>query len=174
MKPANHDEPGLRAVVALGSNLGDSVALLREAMLRLGEMSLCPLVSSSLWRTSPVDCPPGAPPFVNGVALLSPQHAETPETLLDRLQALEREFGRKPKTVLNEARPLDLDLILWGDEIRETERLSLPHPRALQRQFVLRPLAEIAPDLVFPGGAKTVAALLEDLSTDEVLVRVEA
>jgi 2-amino-4-hydroxy-6-hydroxymethyldihydropteridine diphosphokinase len=95
------------------------------------------------------------------------------ETSPRRLQGLEREFGRRPKSVLNEARPLDLDLIVWGDEIRETARLTLPHPRALQREFVLRPLAQIAPDLMFPGIGKTVASLLENLSTGEALERLD-
>jgi 2-amino-4-hydroxy-6-hydroxymethyldihydropteridine diphosphokinase len=173
MNPSDHQEAAPRVVVALGSNLGDSVALLRKAMLRLGAWSEGRPDCSSLWRTSPVDCPPGSPPFVNGVVLLRPLRGETPETMLDRLQGLEREFGRRPKSVLNEARPLDLDLIVWGDEIRETARLTLPHPRALQREFVLRPLAQIAPDLMFPRIGKTVASLLENLSTGEALERLD-
>jgi 2-amino-4-hydroxy-6-hydroxymethyldihydropteridine diphosphokinase len=162
----------LRVVIALGSNLGDSVGLLRDAVARLGKWSATPVICSSLWRTSPVDCPPGSPPFVNCVAMIAPLARETPENLLGRLQELERAFGRRPKVIVNEARPLDLDLILWGDEVRAMEHLTLPHPRALSRQFVLRPLVEIAPELVFPGRSETVADLLEGLRTDEVLVRV--
>jgi 2-amino-4-hydroxy-6-hydroxymethyldihydropteridine diphosphokinase len=161
-----------RVVIALGSNLGDSSRLLRDAVARLRMWSAAPLLSSSLWRTSPVDCPPGSPPFVNCVVMMAPLVGETPETLLGRLQELEREFGRRPKWVVNEARPLDLDLILWGAEVRSTAYLTLPHPRALCRQFVLRPLAEIAPEMVFPGRPETVAGLLGLLRTDEVLVRM--
>ena len=158
--------------VALGSNLGDSISVLVEAMERLEAFSAGPVRRSSFWGTSPVDCPPGSPPFVNAVVALTPVAGETPETLLGKLQALEREFGRRPKKVLNEPRPLDLDIIAWGNETRSTPALTLPHPRAAQRQFVLRPLAEIAPDLVLPGGVNSVAALLAELRTDEVIRRL--
>jgi len=151
------------AFVALGSNLGDSVALVQEALDRLQECSDEPVVRSSLWQTLPVDCPPGSPQFVNAVAGLQPREGETPESLLDRLQQLEREFGRRPKVVSNEPRPLDLDLLAFGAERRLTARLVLPHPRARLRRFVLAPWAEIAPDLVIPDQSRTVADLLADL-----------
>ncbi len=156
--------------VALGSNLGDSQRVLREAMQQLQAFSRQPLVQSSLWQTSPVDCPPGSPPFVNAVIALVPGERETPESLLTKLQAMEKEFGRQPKKVLNEPRPLDLDLIAFGRETRNTPELTLPHPRAHLRRFVLQPLSEIAPDLVLPGRTQTVAELLRALATAEVLV----
>ncbi len=131
------------------------------------------MLRSSLWRSTPVDCPPGSPQFLNAVVAWTLPRVGTPEGLLESLQALEREFGRRPKLVLNEARPLDLDLILWGDEVRSTERLVLPHPRAHVRQFVLRPLAEILPSLQLPGRQETVASLLLILRSDEALERVE-
>ena len=124
------------------------------------------MLKSSLWETTPVDCPPGSPVFVNAVAGLLPRRGETPESLLAKLQGLEREFGRRPKKVLNEARPLDLDLLAFGGEQRATEELTLPHPRAHQRRFVLQPLSEIAPDLILPGQSKSVAELLERLPPD--------
>jgi 2-amino-4-hydroxy-6-hydroxymethyldihydropteridine diphosphokinase len=160
------------AVVALGSNLGDSAALLHEAMMRLEKLSARPLVRSSLWRTTPVDCPPGSLPFVNAVVMLEPLQHETPESFLTKLQELEKEFGRRPKKVLNEPRPLDLDLIAWGAETRATPFLILPHPRATQRQFVLRPLAEIASELVLPGQTQTVASLFAELKSDETVSRL--
>jgi 2-amino-4-hydroxy-6-hydroxymethyldihydropteridine diphosphokinase len=95
-----------------------------------------------------------------------PLPAEMPETLLDKLQTLEREFGRRPKQVHNEPRPLDLDLIAFGCETRCTDRLRLPHPRAHLRRFVLGPLVEIVPDLVLPGQTVTVAGLLGRLGSD--------
>lgn len=159
--------------VALGSNLGDSISILVETMKRLEALSAGPVRRSSIWSTSPVDCPPGSPPFVNAVVALTPRAGETPESLLIELQEMEHEFGRVPKKVLNEPRPLDLDLIVFGTETRNTPLLVLPHPRASQRQFVLRPLAEIAPELVLPGKAMTVAALLSGLTTDEVIARIE-
>ena len=109
-----------------------------------------------------MDCPPGSPPFVNAVVAFWPRTGETPESLLSKLQQIEVSFGRQPKKVMNEPRPLDLDLIAFGNEMRSTPALTLPHPRAHQRQFVLEPLSEIAPDLVLPGQTKTVAELVKD------------
>ena len=149
--------------IALGSNLGNSVAVIEEAMARLEALSLTPARRSSLWRTSPVDCPPGSSDFVNAIVQIVPGPGETPESLLERLQNLEREFGRKPKTVLNEARPLDLDIISFGREVRTGERLILPHPRAHLRRFVLAPMSEITPDFIFPGQNRTVRDLLSAL-----------
>lgn len=153
-------------VIALGANLGDPVGQLRAAFDRLDELAAAPVRRSSVWESTPVDCPPGSPSFANAVALLQPRPAATPETLLAQLQALEREFGRQPKTVLNEARALDLDLIAWGGETRSTPALILPHPRAHRREFVLRPLAELVPAWLFPGQSRTVAELLAGLVPD--------
>ncbi|MEI7733007.1 MAG: 2-amino-4-hydroxy-6-hydroxymethyldihydropteridine diphosphokinase [Verrucomicrobiota bacterium] len=151
-------------IIALGSNLGDSPALLRQAVVRLQPFSRQSLRVSSFWETEPMDCPPGSPTFLNAVALLDTLPEETPETLLEKLLTLEKEFGRRPKQILNEPRPLDLDLIAFGQETRHSPRLTLPHPRAHQRRFVLGPLNEIAPDLVLPGQSDTVAALLASLA----------
>lgn len=161
------------AFVALGSNLHDSRSLIHQAIGELQKLSAKPLLVSSLWQTSPVDCPAGSPSFVNGVVGLLPIKGETPETLLEKLQQLEKHFGRQPKTILNEPRPLDLDLIVFGTEIRTTEKLTLPHPRAHERRFVLQPLGEIAPDLILPGQKKTVRELLADLKTPEILSRLQ-
>lgn len=94
---------------------------------------------------------------------LVPRAGETPELLLASLKSLEKKFGRRRKQVLNEPRPLDLDLITFGEETRHTPELVLPHPRAHQRRFVLEPLSEIAPRLVLPGQKRTVSQLLEGL-----------
>jgi 2-amino-4-hydroxy-6-hydroxymethyldihydropteridine diphosphokinase len=154
------------AYIALGSNLGDARKNILQAVERLQHFSEKPLQKSSLWKTTPVDCPPGSADFVNAVVALVPRADETPESLLKRLQALELEFGRTPKKILNEPRPLDLDLIAFGDEQRNTPKLTLPHPRAHQRRFVLQPLAEIAPDFIVPTQEKTVAHLLDELPPD--------
>jgi 2-amino-4-hydroxy-6-hydroxymethyldihydropteridine diphosphokinase len=116
-----------------------------------------------------VDCPPGSPVFVNAVVGFVPRRGETPETLLAKLQMIEEEFGRQLKKVINEPRPLDLDLIAFGGEIRTTKELILPHPRAYQRRFVLQPLSEIAPELLLPGQQKTVAQLLKELPQDQTI-----
>jgi 2-amino-4-hydroxy-6-hydroxymethyldihydropteridine diphosphokinase len=120
-----------------------------------------PLLPSSFWRTKPVDCPPESPDFLNAVVIFKPLKDETAVGLLQKLQALEQEFGRKPKAVLNEPRPLDLDLIAFGTEHMESANLTLPHPRATQRLFVLEPLAEIAPDLCLPDTATAIRELVK-------------
>ncbi len=161
-----------RAFIALGSNLGASRAVVAKAMERLQQLSPSPLLRSSLWRTTPVDCPPGSPPFVNAVVGLVPRPGETPESLLAALQRLEKEFGRQPKKLLNEPRPLDLDLIAFGSLTRQSTALVLPHPRAHLRRFVLQPLAEIAPELILPGQNQTVQQLLSALGPGEAVTRI--
>ncbi len=153
-------------IVALGSNLGDSEQIIEAAFGRLQQFSDEPLLKSSLWETTPVDCPPGSPNFLNAVAGFVPRPEETPETLLRKLQALEREFGRQPKKVHNEARPLDLDIIAFARKVRIAPDLMIPHPLAHQRSFVLKPLHEIAPDLRLRGQKETVSALLAKLPID--------
>jgi 2-amino-4-hydroxy-6-hydroxymethyldihydropteridine diphosphokinase len=161
------------AYIALGSNLGDSRRTVLRAMERLQELSGQPLVKSSLLETTPVDCPPGSPNFVNAAVGLVPRAGETPESLLAKLQQLEREFGRTAKKILNEARPLDLDLIAFGNETRATPELTLPHLRAHLRRFVLEPLAEIAPNLVLAGQGSSVVELLRQLTSGEVVRRLQ-
>jgi len=161
------------AIVALGSNLGDSRQIILRAMKRLQSLSDGPLLRSALWESSPVAWGPGSPNFVNSVVALVPGADETPETILAELQALEKEFGRRRREILNEPRPLDLDLIAFGQETRATASLTLPHPRAHLRRFVLQPLAEIAPQLVLPGQQLTVEQLLACLRTVEAVQRID-
>jgi len=160
------------AIVALGSNLGDSRQIILDAMTRLQSFSDEPLLKSSPWQTTPVNCPPNSPLFVNAVVGFAPQKNETPESLLKKLRALEKEFGRQAKKVLNEPRPLDLDLIAFGTETRNSPGLILPHPRAHLRRFVLQPLSEIAPDLILPGWRRTVSQLLAELPAGETVTRL--
>jgi 2-amino-4-hydroxy-6-hydroxymethyldihydropteridine diphosphokinase len=161
------------AYIALGSNLGNSAEMLSTVMDRLQTLTAQPLLRSSLWRSSPVDCPPGSPPFVNAMAGLRPLPRETPESLLAKLQALEKTFGRAPKKILNEPRPLDLDLIAFGREQRHSAALTLPHPRAHLRRFVLQPLSEITPNLILPGQSKSVSELLTALPAGESVQRLD-
>ena len=158
--------------IALGSNLGNSCKIILDAMARLQNYSDEPILKSSLWETPPMDCPPGSPHFLNAVVGFLPQKNETPESLLEKLRKLEKVFGRAPKKVLNEARPLDLDLIAFGSELRHSPDLILPHPRAQLRRFVLQPLSEIAPDLIWPGQTKTVSELLAALPPDAGMKRL--
>jgi 2-amino-4-hydroxy-6-hydroxymethyldihydropteridine diphosphokinase len=160
------------AIIALGSNLGDSRQIVLDAMVRLQNFSNQPILKSSLWQTSPVNCPPGSPLFVNAVVGFVPHVDETLESLLQKLRALEKEFGRPPKKVLNEPRLLDLDLIAFGAETWNTPDLVLPHPQAHLRRFVLQPLSEIAPDLILPGQRRTISELLAELPGEEMVVRL--
>ncbi len=162
------------AYIALGSNVGDSPSILSRAMDQLEKLSLKPLKRSSLWQTTPVDCPPGSPTFVNAVVGLTVQPGENSSTLLSKLLAMEKYFGRRPKKVLNEPRRLDLDLIAFGNETSARTELILPHPRAHKRRFVLQPLNEIAPDLQLPGHRRNVSQLLVALVSKEITVRLNA
>jgi 2-amino-4-hydroxy-6-hydroxymethyldihydropteridine diphosphokinase len=163
------DASPLQVVVAFGSNLGDSESLIRWAMDRIESRSVGPLRRSSLWTSTPMDCPPGSPRFLNAVAILTPVSGDSPESMLRFLQSLEVEAGRRPKVVLNEARPLDLDLIAWGPETRASVELTLPHPRAQVRRFVLQPLAELEPEFRFPGAAIPISETLRQLPPDDQL-----
>ena len=160
------------AFVALGSNLGASDDLFSKVLLKLQELADGVLLRSAWWKSSPVDCPPDSPEFLNGMVAFKPRSSLTAESLLERLQALEREFGRVQKKTLNEPRPLDLDLISFNNQIRNDAHLTLPHPRAHLRRFVLQPLAEIAPDFVLPGFTESADVILRGLRTDERLMKL--
>lgn len=160
------------AYIALGSNVGDSPSILRRTMDELEKLSGKPLRRSSLWQTTPVDCPPGSPTFVNAVVALDPLPDENSWSLLTKMLAMEKVFGRRPKLVLNEPRRLDLDLICYGEEMSSRSELILPHPRAHERRFVLQPLNEIAPNLILPGHRRTVTQLLAALVSKEITVRL--
>ena len=155
------------AVIALGSNLGDSVSLIEEAIVALEKFSDQPALRSSLWKSEPIDCPPGSPDFVNAVVAIKPSPTDTPENLLGKMHAIERQLGRGPKQTDNEPRPMDLDLIAFGDHQLRNDYLTLPHPRAHTRKFVLGPLAEILPNLVAPGWSTGASELLASLPADE-------
>jgi 2-amino-4-hydroxy-6-hydroxymethyldihydropteridine diphosphokinase len=133
-----------RAYVGLGANLGsDLLATLTQAAQALAALPGTRLVAlSSAWRSAPVDA--GGPDFLNAVAALETTLA--PLELLDGLQAIEQAHGRE-RPYRNAPRTLDLDLLLYGDQVLDTPRLTLPHPRLGERAFVLRPLLEIAPGL---------------------------
>lgn len=150
------------AYVGLGANLGDAAATLRGV---LAELAAAPGVlactASRLYRTAPVDAQ--GPDFVNAVAALSTTLA--PLALLDLLQALEQRHGRE-RPYRNAPRTLDLDLLLYGDEVIDHPRLSVPHPRMHERAFVLAPLCELAPGLRLAQG--DCAALLAALGDQAI------
>lgn len=133
------------AFIGYGSNLGDSRALIRRALIELS--SYGPVRSSGLYRSRPVG-PQDQPDFWNGVAQL--QTTLEPLALLDVLQALEQQAGRERLRHWGE-RTLDLDLLLYGNACIQTPRLTVPHLQLQVRSFVLMPLLELAPDLAVDG-----------------------
>ncbi|MDY5200835.1 MAG: 2-amino-4-hydroxy-6-hydroxymethyldihydropteridine diphosphokinase [Sutterella parvirubra] len=139
-----------RALVGLGANLGDAAGTLREALKAIGRIEgVMNVKASRFYATSPVDA--GGPDYVNAVALL--ETTLTPEVLLCELQAIEKAFGRvRPKGVVNAPRTMDLDLLRMDGETRETEVLTLPHPRMTGRLFVLVPWLDVEPDAMLPDG----------------------
>ena len=138
----------VRAYVALGSNLGDREARLAEAIAALrATPGIAALAVSRLYETEPVG-PPGQGPYQNAVAGFETELA--PRALLERLLAVEAAAGRRRSATRNEARVLDLDLLLHGETRLAEPDLVVPHPRLHERAFVLEPLAELAPGLVHP------------------------
>ena len=144
--------------VALGSNLGDSLATLTWAVSALKPMAEDGLLRCSPWfRSAAVGGPPNQPDYVNGVVLL--HCCGSPMALLQRLQALERQAGRQPGPRWG-PRVLDLDLLWFGQRRSATPELLLPHPRWQQRSFVLAPLAALDPRLVAPHAPCSCQELL--------------
>jgi len=136
-----------RAFLGLGSNLGDRRAHLRRAVAGLPGV----VAVSRLYETEPVGGPPGQDPFLNLVVELDTDLG--PRGLLEVARQLEEAAGRE-RTVRWGPRPLDVDVLLVGDEVVHDEDLEVPHPRMWQRRFVVAPLAELAPEVVPPGAAE--------------------
>lgn len=153
------------AGIALGANLGDRAAHLRDGLTFLATLAADGTVRASrVIETEPVDCPPGSPAFLNTAAVIA--YAGTARALLEALQGFERLLGRAApgERAVNAPRPLDLDILFFGDAAIDEPGLVVPHPRLAQRRFVLEPLAELEPDRVLPGFSLPVAALLRKLS----------
>jgi 2-amino-4-hydroxy-6-hydroxymethyldihydropteridine diphosphokinase len=151
-----------RGYLGLGSNVGDRRAHLQDAVDALPAKHVAVLASSSVYETEPVGEVLEQPPFLN--AALSIETGLDPEALLDACKAVERELGRTagPR---HGPRPIDVDVLLLGDERYASERLRLPHREVTSRRFVLVPLLELDPGLRTPDGtalAVALAALPED------------
>jgi 2-amino-4-hydroxy-6-hydroxymethyldihydropteridine diphosphokinase len=152
---------GNRAYIGMGSNLGDSAASLRAAVRRLTDLGTI-AAASPVYETDPVGYA-DQPDFLNAViALDTPLE---PESLLDELLTIEAEFKRE-RGIRYGPRTLDLDLLWYGGRELHTERLTLPHPRAHEREFVLRPLADIDPAVTL--GGETAGRLLARLAPQGV------
>ncbi|HEY2788380.1 MAG TPA: 2-amino-4-hydroxy-6-hydroxymethyldihydropteridine diphosphokinase [Gaiellales bacterium] len=151
-----------RAYVGFGANLGDPAATLRAAAAELGRRAGTVAAGSHIFRSRPIGVT-DQPAFLNAVARLETTFEA--DRLLEELLAVEAEFGRV-RDVRWGPRPLDLDLIWYEGERSEDARLTLPHPRAHEREFVLRPLAELDPGLDLRG--RSVSAWLAGLEPQGV------
>ncbi|MBZ9752380.1 2-amino-4-hydroxy-6-hydroxymethyldihydropteridine diphosphokinase [Deinococcus sp. HMF7604] len=149
------------AYLALGANLGEPLPTLRWAVLQLRALGEVAAVSR-LYRSAPVGGPPGQPTYLNAALLL--RTAWAAPALLAALHDLEAQAGRQRRERW-EARVLDLDLILYGEQRSEAPALRLPHPLAWDRAFVLAPLADLDPELRHPLTGETVAAALARVGT---------
>lgn len=139
-----------KVYIAIGSNLGDPIQQARDAIAALRTLPESRLVTvSSLYGSKPMG-PADQPDYVNAVALL--ETTLMPEQLLDQTQRIELEHGRVRKDERWGPRTLDLDMLLYDDLVITTERLTVPHYGMKQREFVIYPLLEIAPDLAMPDG----------------------
>lgn len=163
-------------LVALGANLpgpdgAPALETCRRAAARLDGLAGLRLRALSRWfATAPIPPAPGAPDYVNGVALLTPRpgaRAPDPAALLAALQAIEAEFGRV-RPYPNAPRTLDLDLLALGGVVRLAPDPVLPHPRMAGRAFVLAPLCDVAPSWVHPVLGQSAAALRAALGPQEV------
>ena len=148
------------AAVAIGSNLGDREAHVAFALRRLRAL-LRSVRASSSYETAPEGVEGEQPAFLNAAAI-GETHLSAKD-LLDALLAIEAERGRE-RPFARAPRTLDLDLVLFGDQIIDEPGLTVPHPRFRERRFVLEPLAEIAPDLRDPASLRSIADLLDELT----------
>jgi len=161
----------MRAGIALGSNLGARLEMLRGARARIERLpkTEAPILASAIYETAPVGCEPGAPAFLNAVIEIG--YGGSAEELLKQLREIEATLGRPLEHAKNTSRTLDLDLLYFGDAAIRRPELELPHPRMHERRFVLQPLSEIRPELVLPAQTESVASLLARLPETPPLLR---
>ncbi|MEW6238925.1 MAG: 2-amino-4-hydroxy-6-hydroxymethyldihydropteridine diphosphokinase [Candidatus Omnitrophota bacterium] len=144
--------------IALGSNLGDPRTNLERAVAEIGALEgVRAMRVSPFYRTKAVGMEENTPDFLNGV--LEAETEWEPRQLLDALLRIEKQMGRLRPAGGCASRIIDLDLLLYGNDSRQETSLELPHPRMRERWFALKPLADLAPDLLLPGGETVREAL---------------
>jgi 2-amino-4-hydroxy-6-hydroxymethyldihydropteridine diphosphokinase len=159
----------MRAGIALGSNIEPRLQNLQAARLRILDLHSGhnPVLDSRVYETSPVDCAPGTAAFLN--AAIEVDWDRSPEELHQALQVIETDLGRPLIHGKNSPRTIDLDLLYCGNHVVKSPTLTLPHPGIFLRQFVLRPLADIQPNLVLPNSSQKIAESLTNLCNSEKL-----
>lgn len=156
--------------IGIGSNLGDPRKNCLEAIDRIGKISKCSILRvSNLYRTEPVGVE-YREWFINGVIALSA--GLSPRDLLDRLFAIESDMGRVRKCGQWAPRVIDLDILLFGRDIIDEDKLSIPHPLMHKRRFVLIPMLDLAPDLEHPLMGKSMSELLRAIPEDGQIVKI--
>lgn len=149
-----------RVIFSLGSNVGDRLATLESVCDYLADV-FGGLRLSQLYETEPIGCPTGSPPFLNACVEVST--AMPPREILQLCLRIEKELGRERNGTYGAPRTCDIDIVAYGDLQLCTPELTLPHPRAHEREFVLRPLCDLDPHLKLPGLHQTAAQLLASL-----------
>ena len=149
-----------RVIFSLGSNVGDRLAILENACDYLADV-FGGLHLSQLYETEPVGCPAGSPSYLNACVEVSTD--KPPQEVLELCMRIEKELGRERNGVYGAPRTCDIDIIMYGELQLQSPTLTLPHPRAHEREFVLRPLCDIDPQLILPGHSLTVSAMLATL-----------
>lgn len=149
-----------RVIFSLGSNVGDRLATLESACDYLADV-FGGLRLSQLYETEPVGCPEGSPAYLNACVEVST--TMPPQELLELCLRIEKELGRERNGTYGAPRTCDIDIIIYGEMQLQSPTLTLPHPRAHLREFVLRPLCDIDPHLTLPGHTRNVSTMLSEL-----------
>ncbi|MCP4177819.1 MAG: 2-amino-4-hydroxy-6-hydroxymethyldihydropteridine diphosphokinase [bacterium] len=160
-----------KVALALGGNIGNMVEKFNSLKTMLTENGFYNIILSSCYSNPASNCIPCTPDFTNAVA--TGCWNKSPEELLDLTQKLEIDSGRPSDHRSDMSRTLDIDIILFGLDVIFTERLTIPHPRAKNRDFVLVPLSEIAPSWIFPDTNLTVKRTLDILPPPHTLIKVQ-
>ncbi len=156
----------VRAYIGLGSNLDRPRRQVETAVSQIDTLPDTRVTARSRWYRSAPLGPPGQPDYINGVVAIDTEL--TPETLLEALQAIENRHGRD-RGVRWGARTLDLDILVYGDRVIDDPALRVPHPELANRNFVLYPLADVAPDLLLPDGT-ALATLLANVGGNGIVL----
>ncbi|HJO96096.1 MAG TPA: 2-amino-4-hydroxy-6-hydroxymethyldihydropteridine diphosphokinase [Victivallales bacterium] len=162
-----------KVALALGGNIGNMVEKFNSIKIMLEDNGFNKIILSSCYSNPASNCIPNTPDFTNAAAIGN--WDKSPEKLLCLTQKLEIDSGRPSNHRSDMSRTLDIDIILFGDDIISTEKLIIPHPRAKERDFVLVPLNEIAPNWIFPDTKLTVKKTLDILAQiqTQTLVKIK-